>query len=67
MGALTAPHSVPPYLRQLRDERFYRGKWADHRSSSRYVLVSGYEVGVDKTLGVASVEDGGDYLMVCAE
>ncbi|MGM0985316.1 MAG: hypothetical protein ACQEXG_18170, partial [Pseudomonadota bacterium] len=54
--AMTAPHSVSPYWRQLRDERFYRGKWADHRPGSRYVLVSGYEVGAGKTVGVSPVE-----------
>ncbi|WP_280547292.1 hypothetical protein [Halomonas sp. 11-S5] len=54
--AMTAPHTVSPYWRQLRDERFYRGKWASHRRGSRYVLVSGYEVGAGKTVGVAPVE-----------
>lgn len=54
--AMTAPRSVSPYWRQLRDERFYRGKWADHRRGSRYVLVSGYEVGAAKTVGVAPAE-----------
>lgn len=53
--AMTAPRSVSPYWRQLRDARFYRGKWADHRPGSRYVLVSGYEVGAGKTVGVESV------------
>ncbi|WP_444679109.1 hypothetical protein [Halomonas sp. E19] len=53
---MTAPRSVSPYWRQLRDERFYRGKWADHRRGSRYVLVSGYEVGAAKTVGVAPAE-----------
>ncbi|SDJ98358.1 hypothetical protein [Billgrantia gudaonensis] len=50
--AMTAPRSVAPYWRQLRDERFYRGQWADRPRGSRYVLVSGYEVGADRTLGV---------------
>jgi hypothetical protein len=50
--AMTAPRTVSPYWRQLRDERFYRGKWADHRRGSRYVLVSGYEVWAGKTMGV---------------
>src|SRR5690554_1568572 len=54
--AMTAPRSVSPYWRQLRDARFYRGKWADHRRGSRYVLVSGYEVGAAKTVGVAPAE-----------
>lgn len=54
--AMTAPRSVSPYWRQLRDERFYRGKWADHRRGSRYVLVSGYEVGAERTVGVESVD-----------
>ncbi|WP_280552554.1 hypothetical protein [Halomonas sp. 25-S5] len=54
--AMTAPHTVSPYWRQLRDERFYRGKWASHRRGSRYVLVSGYEVGAGKTVGVAPVD-----------
>lgn len=54
--AMTAPHTVSPYWRQLRDARFYRGKWADHRPGSRYVLVSGYEVGGSKTVGVAPAE-----------
>ncbi|WP_372612831.1 hypothetical protein [Halomonas sp.] len=53
---MTAPRSVSPYWRQLRDARFYRGKWADHRPGSRYVLVSGYEVGAGKTVGVESVD-----------
>lgn len=55
--AMAAPRSVSPYWRQLRDARFYRGKWADHRPGSRYVLVSGYEVGADKTVGVESALD----------
>jgi len=55
--AMTAPRSVSPYWRQLRDARFYRGKWADHRPGSRYVLVSGYEVGASKTVGVEAVDD----------
>lgn len=54
--AMTAPRTVSPYWRQLRDERFYRGQWADHRRGSRYVLVSGYEVGADKTVGVEQIE-----------
>lgn len=54
--AITAPRSVSPYWRQLRDARFYRGKWADHRPGSRYVLVSGYEVGASKAVGVEPVE-----------
>lgn len=39
--AMTAPYSVSPYWRQLRDERFYCGKWTDQPRGSRYVLVSG--------------------------
>ncbi|WP_280553452.1 hypothetical protein [Halomonas sp. 25-S5] len=54
--AMTAPHSVSPYWRQLRDARFYRGKWANHRPGSRYVLVSGYEVGTEKTVGVEQIK-----------
>ncbi|MBS9402533.1 hypothetical protein KG088_02735 [Halomonas sp. TRM85114] len=54
--AMTAPRSVSPCWRQLRDERFYRGKWADRRRGSLYVLVSGYEVGAGKTVGVESLE-----------
>lgn len=50
--AMSSPHAVSPYWRQLRDERYYRGKWTEHRRGSRYVLVSGYEVGADKTVGV---------------
>jgi len=55
--AMTAPRSVSPYWRQLRDERFYRGRWTDHRRGSRYVLVSGYEVAAGKTVGVEAVDD----------
>ncbi|PXX95905.1 hypothetical protein [Halomonas sp. LBP4] len=55
-AAMTAPRTVAPYWRQLRDERFYRGKWADHRRGSRYVLVSGYEVGGDRTVGVGAAD-----------
>ncbi|MFC2992970.1 hypothetical protein [Halomonas tibetensis] len=54
--AMTAPRSVSPYWRQLRDDRFYRGKWANHRRGSRYVLVSGYEVGAGRTVGVVPVD-----------
>lgn len=53
--AMTAPHSVSPYWRQLRDAHYYRGKWADHRPGSRYVLVSGYEVGAEMAVGVSEV------------
>jgi hypothetical protein len=56
-AAMTAPHSVSPYSRQLRDERFYRGKWANHRPGSRYVLVSGHEVGTEKTVGVEHMDE----------
>jgi hypothetical protein len=49
--AMTAPHSVSTYWRQLRDTRFYRGKWVSHHPVSRYVLVSGYEAGADKRSG----------------
>lgn len=55
--AMSAPRSVAPYWRQLRDDRFYRGKWANHSPGSRYVLVSGYEVGARKTVGVEQVEE----------
>ena len=56
VAAMASPHSVSPYWRQLRDERFYRGKWKSHRRGSRYVLVSGYEVGGDKTVAVERAE-----------
>jgi len=55
--AMTVAHTVSSYWRQLRDERFYRGKWADHCPGSRFVLVSGYEVGAGKTVGVEQVEE----------
>ncbi|GAB2723154.1 hypothetical protein [Halomonas garicola] len=51
-AAMAAPRTVAPYWRQLRDKRFYRGKWAEQRPGSRYVLVSGYEVGAERTVGV---------------
>jgi hypothetical protein len=54
--AMTVPHSVLPYWQQLRDARFYCGKWASHCPGSRYVLVNGYEVGAGKTVGVEPVE-----------
>lgn len=56
IAAMRSPHTVSPYWRQLRDERFYRGKWKHHRRGSRYVLVSGYEVGGSKAMAVESAD-----------
>ena len=50
--AMRSPHSVPPHWRQLRHERYYQGRWAEQPKGTRYVLVSGYEVGADRTTGV---------------
>ncbi|MDZ7854198.1 MAG: hypothetical protein U5L98_16575 [Halomonas sp.] len=50
--AMTAHHPMSPYWRQLSDALYYRGKWANHRPGSSYVLVNGYEVGVGETVRV---------------
>lgn len=51
-AAMLSPRSVGPHWRQLRDERFYRREWASWPRGSRHVLVSGYEVGSERTVGV---------------
>lgn len=51
-AAIASPRSVGPHWRQLRDERFYRNQWASWPRGSRHVLVSGYEVGSERTVGV---------------
>lgn len=56
--AMLSPRSVAPHWRQLRDSRFYQGKWAQQPRGSRYVLVSGYEVSGHRTAGVRDETPG---------
>ncbi|CAM4112624.1 hypothetical protein VRRI112168_14885 [Vreelandella rituensis] len=51
-AAMTAPRRVSAHWRQLRDDRYYQGRYAHQPRGSRYVLVSEYATGADRTLGV---------------
>lgn len=53
-AAMTSPRTVAPHWRQLRHSRYYQKQFSHRAPGSRYVLVSGYDVGNDVTVGVES-------------
>ena len=42
-------HAVRPHVRQLQDDRYYKGEWANWPRGTRYVLVSGHIRSADST------------------
>lgn len=54
--ALSAPRHVPSHWRQLRHERFYQGRHSHLPRGTRYVLVSGYSTGKERTMGVINAD-----------